>query len=207
MLAQSEEVRRKERNEALTAEGRAISGPLSSDPSRSPQARMIVQLTSILLAGSSSAIRAKEWDTPLPLSHELEARIHGVLAARQVGGAFLRIAGPVWLILGFLGTWTSAALLVWARDPAACQVGAPDCSGAFQGLSSHPTLGDFVYFVFNAAVVNVLPDITARSPLAHALYSGIVISGIALLARYATVLWTSTRVQLQAARDQGSPAS
>ena len=79
---------------------------------------------------------------------------------------------------------------------AACQVGAPDCSGAFQGLSSHPTLGDFVYFVLNAAVVNVLPDITARSPLAHALYSGIVISGIALLARYATVLWTRVSTAL-----------
>jgi hypothetical protein len=204
VLAQSEAVRqREERNETLTVEERTISGPLSR---REP--RVWVELTSRLLTGggSSSVIRAGEWDAPLPLPRALEARIHGALAARQVGGAFLRIAGPAWLVLGFVEAWTSAALLVWAHDPAACQVGAPDCSGAFQGLSSHPTLGDFVYFVLNAALVNVLPDITARSPLAHALYSAIVISGIALLAKYATVLWTSARVQLQAAREQGSPS-
>ncbi len=96
--------------------------------------------------------------------------------------------------------WSALSLLVWATDPAACTPG-QNCAGAFAGLSPHPRVGEFVYFVVNALLVNVLPDITAASPVARALFTGIMVSGVALVGRYATALWAEAK-ELDARKGQ-----
>jgi hypothetical protein len=194
LLERSQAVRKLEdRGENPTDDDRRITDPLNR-----PNVRKYVELAIRIVGGPN--LRADELNTELPLSSELESRVHSAAPALKAASV-LRIIGPAWLLLGFLATWVSVSLLVWASDPAVCSMGTPNCPGAFQGLAPHPTLGDFLYFVLNAAVVNVLPDITVRSPLGHALYSGIVISGLALLSTYATQLWTSAQAQIGAARD------
>ena len=49
------------------------------------------------------------------------------------------------------------------------------------------------YFVENAMLVGVLPDITATSPAARALFGGTMVSGVAVLGHDATALWAEVR--------------
>jgi hypothetical protein len=69
------------------------------------------------------------------------------------------------------------------------------CTGAFAGLPLSPTVGDFVYFTINAAIVNVLPDITAQSPAAHLVFTGTMLSFLIVLARYAKALYADIRAE------------
>jgi hypothetical protein len=56
-------------------------------------------------------------------------------------------------------------------------------------LPAAPRVGEFVYFVVNAGLVNVLPDITAHSPAVRMLFAAIMLSGVAILGRYASDVW------------------
>jgi hypothetical protein len=47
-------------------------------------------------------------------------------------------------------------------------------------------------------LLNVLPDITAASPAARAVFAGIMLSGVGLLGRYATALWVAARQRAHA---------
>lgn len=133
---------------------------------------------------------------PLPLAGSVEANLrtaaHKLLRASNVPW---RYVGPTWLIVGLVVVWTSVSLLVWSAAPAPCAQASHLCTGAFAGLPLSPTVGDFVYFTINAAIANVLPDITAQSPAAHLVFTGTMLSGLIVLARYAKALWADIRAE------------
>jgi hypothetical protein len=137
-------------------------------------------------------------ELPLPPTQEIEVRRR--IVAGQSAAAVFRIVGPAWLAVGLVIVWTSIFLVIWGLDPTTCQLGAAECVGAFQGLSTHPTPGDFIYLTLNAAVANMPPDIIARSRVAHMAFAATFTSGALLIASYATLLWRSVDSQIAAAR-------
>ena len=134
---------------------------------------------------------------PLPLDRSVETNLRTaadrLLTASNVAW---RYVGPVWLVVGLVVIWTSVSLLVWSSAPASCTLASNTCAGAFMGLSASPTVGDFVYFTINAAAANVVPDITAHSPAARLAFTGALLSGLVVLARYAKVLWEDFQAEL-----------
>jgi hypothetical protein len=154
-----------------------------------------------IMALSSRAFGVRMTDDellrPLPLDRSVEANLrtaaHRLHAA---GNVAWRYVGPVWLIVGLVVVWTSVSLLVWSAAPASCTPASNTCVGAYMGLSASPTVGDFVYFTINAALVNVLPDITAHSPAARLAFTGTLLSGLVVLARYARALWEDFQAEL-----------
>ena len=134
---------------------------------------------------------------PLPLDQSVEENLRRVSRRLLVpSNVPWRYVGVAWFIVGLVAVWTSVSLLVWAAAPAPCTQASGQCGGAFTGLPLNPTVGDFVYFTINAAIANVLPDITARSPAAHLVFTATMLSGLVVLARYAKLIWADIRADL-----------
>lgn len=143
-------------------------------------------------------------DGLLPVKFPLTSR---AAAAARVGidegrrvrqGMYPLVA--VGMVSFLLVSWTLAFTLTWAENPTSCALGAATCNGAFQGLSTNPTLGDFFYLTLNALVANMPPDIVARSQLAHAVFAGTFISGVMLVALYLVPAMTNLRERMAPTR-------
>jgi hypothetical protein len=94
----------------------------------------------------------------------------------------------------YLSSSIAAFLLVWANQPAACDVGARVCSGAFAGFGVRPLVGSFPYLTFTAVVGNTPADIGARSPTAHLVLVATWLAGLTILSVFGSKLWTRIRV-------------
>lgn len=133
-----------------------------------------------------------------PISERQASCARVMIASTRFHAAKAGILGAVWLLLIFILGWTSVFIIVWGLDPASCVLGSAMCKGAFQGLSTRPTAGDFLYFMLNAAFANMPPDIAVRSRLAHAAFAGTFLSGALLLARYVITAMAEVRNQVGA---------
>lgn len=131
-----------------------------------------------------------------PIAEKQAGFARVMIASTRFHAVKADILGAVWLLLIFIMGWTSVFMIVWGLNPARCLLGSVVCSGAFQGLSTRPTSGDFLYFMLNAAFANMPPDIAVRSRLAHAAFTGTFISGALLLARYVIVAISEARNQI-----------
>lgn len=88
--------------------------------------------------------------------------------------------------LAFFCLWALVYLLIWARSPGVCPADpATTCNAAFWGAGAHPTFGDFLYYAVNMAFANPVPDLIARSRVAHTAATIEVISGVGLVTLYA----------------------
>jgi len=98
----------------------------------------------------------------------------------------LRLVGSTLTGLGFFAAWTAAYMLLWGTDPATCAVsGATSCTGAFAGIGSAPTIGDFAYFGTNVAFFSPPQSIQAVSRAASALQTAEMVMAAGLLATFA----------------------
>jgi hypothetical protein len=185
---------RSQRIEELAAAGH----PLSAEDHR----RAVEETRSQVLESSGWVIRrtsvmrrvVEEQLVPdLPLPPATQAMINRVRAGMPGLVIAARMAAATWIVLGYFLTWTCLFLLVWAYDPADCEVGRPTCEGSLQGFGSNPDLGDFVFLTLNASAANMPPDLAPRSDAAHAVFAGAFVSAVGILAITATTLWGRLR--------------
>ncbi len=122
--------------------------------------------------------------------------------------AILRRTGLALPALLFFCGWALVYMLIWAHSPESCPADpAQPCAGAFQGLSANPTFGDFLYFAANMAFANPVPDIIARSRLAHTAATIEVLSGIGLVTLYAGSFFGIGRSGDIVSDEGGAPAA
>jgi hypothetical protein len=105
----------------------------------------------------------------------------------EVAAWIARVFGRTLIAVGFFMFWALIHLLIWSLDPDVCAAN-PDavCAGAYRGVGAETTVGDFLYFAVNGALVNLPPDFIANSPAAHTAVVLELLSGLAVVTGFAT---------------------
>ncbi len=97
-----------------------------------------------------------------------------------------RVFGRTLIALAFFMTWALVYLLVWSLDAEECVLNPEKpCDGAYRGVGEETTVGDFLYFSVNAALVNMPPDLIAHSREAHTALLLELLSGVAVVTGFA----------------------
>jgi hypothetical protein len=124
---------------------------------------------------SDEAVEAAEAETRVP---------EGLV---ELGEWIARVFGRTVIAVGFFMTWALIHLLVWSLDADVCLAN-PDatCTGAYRGVGADTTIGDFLYFSVNGALVNLPPDFIAHSRAAHTAVVLELLSGLAVVTGFAT---------------------
>ena len=143
------------------------------------------QAAKILLAALALFVGTQQISDEAVEAAETETR--GPEGLVELAAWIARVFGRTLIAVGFFMTWALIHLLIWSADADVCRAN-PDvaCAGAYRGVGTETTVGDFLYFAVNGALVNLPPDFIANSPAAHTAVVLELLSGLAVVTGFAT---------------------
>ena len=184
----------------------AALGPLPIDEIREAvrNARTEVRRALPWLSRPEAAVWLPRFLPTWPLPPEAVERIEREFQLEPI----LKVFSPVQaarFACWWLASSIAAFLLVWANQPAVCDVGARVCSGALAGVDARPLVGSFSYLTFYAVTLNTPADVGVRSPAAHLVQVATWLGGLVILGVFGKKLFK--RIRLDRLDGESAPSN